>query len=421
MVFVRIRLGWAATLALAGGLHCAAAAGPRDAESPSVTPRAPEGVSTPAPVAARPPWPLASRGPVSPPAGKPAVNAYWLSAGHAFEDTLRGDWDTPSALLVVYNSTWKRALARLLSIAHEDLPVYVLATPEDARTREFNRWVRRIPYAGLVSIDLDTPWIRDYGPLEVVRPLGISWLDLSYAPDDRPFDDAVPTLLAEVFETSNQREHFPLDGGGIISSGAGLCGITEASFYALGVDTSDAEGVEIFLRTVGCRTLALMPELPSESTGHVDMVAQFLAPDKVAISVPTEDSVADVRVALDRARYALELAAEAHGQPLTFVELPIERQEDRYYSYVNGLRTPAHYFVPSYSRVNRKLERMAHRRLSEALDGVKVVGVNSDAMIESGGAIHCVTLGLKQNLVPRPLDGRPRKLSWRAPTRARRR
>jgi agmatine deiminase len=349
------------------------------------------------------------------PEQKPEVNGYWLSAGRSFEDTLRGDWDTPSALLVVYNSTWKRALGRLLSIAHADLPVYVLATPRDAGSREFERWLRRVPFAGLVSIDLDTPWIRDYGPLEVVRPRGISWLDLSYAPDDRPFDDAVPTLLGEVFETINQREQFPLDGGGIISSGTGLCGITEASFRALGVDTADPERVERFLETVGCRTLALLPELPSESTGHVDMVAQFLAPDKVAIAVPTADSSDEVRVALDRARRALEFAAEAHGQTLSFVELPIEIREDRYYSYVNGLRTPSHYFVPSYSNVNRKLEREAHRRLSEALAGVSVVGVNSDEMIESGGAIHCVTLGLKQHLVPRPIDEQPRELSWRAP------
>jgi agmatine/peptidylarginine deiminase len=97
------------------------------------------------------------------------------------------------------------------------------------------------------------------------------------------------------------------------------------------------------------------------------------------------------------------------------VELPIVRREDRYYSYVNGLRTPSHYFVPSYSSVNRKLEREAHRALSHALDGVKVVGVNSDEMIESGGAIHCVTLGLKQHLVPRPVAEQPRELSWRAP------
>jgi len=30
-----------------------------------------------------------------------------------------------------------------------------------------------------------------------------------------------------------------------------------------------------------------------------------------------------------------------------------------------------------------------------------VVGVDSDEMIENGGAIHCVTLGLKHPLLPR--------------------
>jgi agmatine/peptidylarginine deiminase len=135
----------------------------------------------------------------------------------------------------------------------------------------------------------------------------------------------------------------------------------------------------------------------------------------VAIAVPTRKSSPAVHAALARAHRALELAAEAQGQELSFVELPVESREDRYYSYVNGLRTPSHYFVPSYSNVNRKLEREAHRRLSEALDGVEVVGVDSDEMIESGGAIHCVTLGLKQQLVPRPLDEQPPELTWQAP------
>jgi agmatine/peptidylarginine deiminase len=47
------------------------------------------------------------------------------------------------------------------------------------------------------------------------------------------------------------------------------------------------------------------------------------------------------------------------------------------------------------------VQAQAHRRLSAALDGITVVGVDSDEMIASGGAIHCVTLGLKHNLVPR--------------------
>lgn len=388
--------GWAALAVLVSGLHCAshtgAGAAPAAAPAaPRVTPAerglGPErGARTPAPT----PAPRLTQ-----------VRDYLLATGRTFDDTLRGDWDTSSALLVVYNATWRRPLERLLEHAHSDLPVYVLATPEDTKSRQFQRWLERVPFAGVVSIELDTPWIRDYGPLEVQRARGISWLDMIYAPDDRPFDDAVPTLLGEIFETLQEREYFHLDGGGIISNGDGLCGITEASFADLGVDTADSARVEGFLETVGCRTLARLPELPEEATGHVDMLAQFLSRETVAIAAPTEKSPAGVRAALEQARYALELAAEAHGRALTFVELPLVSHKERYYSYVNGLRTPSHYFVPSYSRVSRKVEAEAHRRLAAALDGVRVVGVDSDAMIASGGAIHCVTLGLKQHLIPR--------------------
>jgi agmatine/peptidylarginine deiminase len=133
------------------------------------------------------------------------------------------------------------------------------------------------------------------------------------------------------------------------------------------------------------------------------MVAQFLSPEDVAIAVPTENSPPELRAALTQAREALSQAARINGQELRFVDLPIVSHEERYYSYVNGLRTPSHYFVPSYSKVDRKLEAEAHRRLAAALAGVEVVGVDSDEMIQSGGAIHCVTLGLKHNLVPRPL------------------
>jgi agmatine/peptidylarginine deiminase len=325
---------------------------------------------------------------------------HWLGARRPFTDTLRGDWDTTSALLVVYNQVWQSPLQRLLAYAHEDVPVYVLATPKVARSSAFRRWFATVPFAGLVSIALDTPWIRDYGPLEVQSESGISWLDLIYAPNDRPRDDAVPTLLGEVFETPHQAEQFHLEGGGIISNGDGLCGITESSLAELDLN-ADPDRWEAFLQTVGCRTLARLPQLPSEATGHVDMLAQFLSPGQVAIAVPTPDSPPEVREALYKAREALTQAGQAHGRELEFVELPLVNREELYYSYVNGLRTPSHYFVPSYSFVDPALEAEAHLRLERALQGVRVVGVDSDEMIESGGAIHCVTLGLKYPLSPR--------------------
>jgi len=346
-------------------------------------------------------------------------SVHYLGARRALEGTLRGDWDTSAALLVVYNRSWQAAIQRLLAFAHDDLPVYVLATPRDARSAAFHRWFARVPFAGLVSMALDTPWIRDYGPIEVQSKGEISWLDMIYAPEDRPRDDAMPILLGQVFEAPHQAEpQFHLEGGGIISNGEGLCGITESSLQDLGLVDAREEQWENFLETIGCRTLARLPQLPSEATGHVDMLAQFLSPSQVAIAVPTADSPADVQEALLGARQALAQAAEAHGSRLDFVELPMVNHEDLYFSYVNGLRTPAHYFVPSYSLVDPVVQALAHDRLAQALAGVQVVGVDSDEMIENGGAIHCVTLGLKHPLHPRAghslSAGTPRTPSGRA-------
>jgi agmatine/peptidylarginine deiminase len=329
-------------------------------------------------------------------------SAHYLGARRALDGLLRGDWDTRSALLVVYNRNWQGPIQRLLSYAHSDLPVYVLATPRDARSAAFHRWFAHVPFAGLVSMALDTPWIRDYGPFEVQSKSGISWLDMIYAPEDRPRDDAMPVSLSEIFETPHQAEpQFHLEGGGIISNGEGLCGITESSLQDLGLADAREDQWEDFLETIGCRTLARLPQLPSEATGHVDMLAQFLSPSLAAIAVPTADSPPDVQEALLGARQALAQAAEADGRSLEFVELPLVNREDLYFSYVNGLRTPSHYFVPSYSMVDPALQALAHARLAQALAGVQVVGVDSDEMIENGGAIHCVTLGLKHPLLPR--------------------
>jgi agmatine/peptidylarginine deiminase len=407
------RAAWSALLILGTAFGCAGALRNPSSSAAGVElsiPRAPE--AAPAPAEERLPDTNFTEGRA---AAAPEVahsGAHWLDARRPFTDTLRGDWDTSSALLVVYNQVWQSPLQRLLVYAHDDVPVYVLATPKDARSAAFRHWFAGVPFAGLVSIALDTPWIRDYGPLEVQSQGGISWLDLVYAPNDRPRDDAVPALLGEVFETPHRAEQFHLEGGGIISNGEGLCGITESSLKELDLD-ADADRWDTFLQTVGCRTLARLPQLPSEATGHVDMLALFLSPGQVAIAVPTADSPPEVREALYQAREALYQAGQAHGRELEFVELPLVNQEELYYSYVNGLRTPSHYFVPSYSFVSPALEGEAHARLQRALPSVSVVGVDSDEMIESGGAIHCVTLGLKYPLSPRA--HRPPGRAIRAP------
>ena len=48
----------------------------------------------------------------------------------------------------------------------------------------------------VLDLDVDTPWIRDYGPLQLEHDSGeITWLDTRYA-RDRPVDDQMPEWLS---------------------------------------------------------------------------------------------------------------------------------------------------------------------------------------------------------------------------------
>jgi agmatine/peptidylarginine deiminase len=325
------------------------------------------------------------------------VDPWMVAVSKPVSRTLRGDWDATSAVVVAYEQSWRRPLRSLIRAASRDLPVLLLASPEQQRKSAFRRWARTLPRTAVLDMTLDSPWVRDYGPVEIVDHSSVRWLDFVYSPDSRPLDDAVPQALGAILGGSTEGTPVYLEGGGAISNGSGLCALTEATLEAA-IPLNDAAQALDFLEALGCQVIARLPDLPEEPTGHADMIAQFLTPDTVALSAPTGSSSQEVAAALQGAREALVRAAVFTGIDLRIVELPLHNEGERYYSYVNGLRTPRHFLVPSYRHVPKVEQRRAHRRLRRALPGVRVVPIASDAMIERGGAVHCVSLGLKRPL-----------------------
>ncbi len=324
----------------------------------------------------------------------PAARPPYLVASTLPVRTLVGDWEAADTLLLAFDESWMDALQELFNAVEDDSELFLLAAPEQIASEPFQEWIQPLRDVNVLPIAVDTPWLRDYGPLRVRSEGTTYWLDTDYAPD-RPLDDAVPERLSELFHVPWERPGLPLDGGGVISNGAGLCAMTGRSLDELGLALEDPEVSDNLLHTLGCRVLARVPALPEEATGHVDMIAQFLDPTTIAVATPGPNSTLEERQALTGALVALHRAASVIQMAPRFVSLPIVRKEDTYFSYVNGFRTRNHYLVPSYSEVPRSIEARAHFRLARALPGVKVVPIPADVMIESGGAVHCLTIGLE--------------------------
>jgi agmatine deiminase len=314
---------------------------------------------------------------------------------------LRADWEPPEVLLVTYKSDLHESLAEVVAAAAKETDVYVLASPKELRNRRSRGRIDAL--AGhIISMNHDTPWIRDYGPLEVVSERnGRIWIDLSYY-EDRPLDDALPLELSRMAHVQLETYSLVGEGGGVVSNGVGVCAMTTSTFDAAVEYDASAERTEGLLWVFGCQSLAVVPSLSGEETGHVDIAVQFLAQDLVAVAEMDPDYNGLVATELDMAVESVMAAAEALGQSMRVVRVPMHSLGPRFYTYVNGTRVGQSFLVPHYRTVAASLEQAAYRRLRQAMPGVKLVPIYADPMVEQGGAVHCVTLGLGASPLPQP-------------------
>jgi agmatine deiminase len=307
----------------------------------------------------------------------------------------RGDWELPDVLLLVENEEWRGSLNKIISASHQDgIPVYILVDQEEYSEEVYETWTHEQDSGRILKVSYDTPWIRDYGPIQIKSSEStVHWLDFEYSPE-RPNDDSVPRKLAEHVGIPIEYGKYDLDGGAIISNGQGLCAITDKNLDEAYVDLTRPEELGAFRQLLGCDALAILPALTGESTGHADIIAQFLSQDAVAVSIVDQEVSYENAAELDRAVDALVSAAHSIGQRIRIIRLPMHVEGENYYSYVNGTRLKNTYLMPSFESVSTETEKMAYRLMQSVLHDVRLVPIPADSMVQSGGAVHCITLGL---------------------------
>jgi len=331
---------------------------------------------------------------------------------------LRGDFEPPDTLVVAYAEEWTSSLEQIIAGAAGQARVLVLAAGAQARTPAF-RHMTRASHVDVLTGAFDSPWVRDYGPLQTFEfATGPLWLDFGYA-WNRPEDDRVPDVLSARLQARVENPGFELDGGGVISNGQGLCALTQTSLLDAGFPEGASDELEVFLGSLGCHASAVLPTIPGEPTGHADVVAQFLATDLVMVAWLDPNTHPELSEALDAVAVRLQTTAELADYPLQVIRIPIHASGDTFFSYVNATRLRSRLLVPRFNELPEGLERTAYSLLAAALPGVSLVPIDADVMVRLGGAVHCVTLGLgptvaplppvqRAGATPVPLLGRPR-------------
>ena len=260
-------------------------------------------------------------------------------------------------------------------------------------------------------------WIRDCGPLFVVRSRGrrpggeVAVTDWRFNGWARyrawQRDNAVPGRVARRLRLRRFEVTVPaggghravvLEGGSVDVNGRGLLLTTEecllGSVQARNPGLSRTTMEQVFRDFLGARrVLWLAGGIAGDDThGHVDDVARFVAPDTVVAA--TEANWTDTNYAPLRENLArLSTMTDIRGRPLRIIEIPMPRPV-----YFDGDRLPASYLnfyignrrvlVPTF---NDPADRVAIERLTPLFPSREVVGIHAVDLVLGLGTIHCLT------------------------------
>jgi agmatine deiminase len=243
-------------------------------------------------------------------------------------------------------------------------------------------------------------WLRDTGPIFARRQDGLVGLGFRFngwgGKYALPYDDTVAARIAARAGASFVQADFILEGGAIDGDGEGTFLTTRQCLLNPNRNVGWTQAAaEAALRThLGARKLIWLGDglLNDHTDGHVDNIARFVGPGRVACQAPSGPDDPNSAI-LDAIARDLEGQTDAQGRRLEVIRIPSpggvfdEVGEAIPASHMNFLIGAEAVVVPIYSEYGDD----AVRALGPLFPGRRVVGLSAHAILTGGGSFHCIT------------------------------
>jgi agmatine deiminase len=267
----------------------------------------------------------------------------------------------------------------------------------------------------LLTVPLDDSWIRDNGPIFVrddegqvaMVHFGFDGWGEHFTPYDK--DARVPAAIADAWGVRRYEAPFVLEGGAFNTDGEGTLLTTEQCLLHnrnLGLSRGDNEA--LLREWLGVERVIWLPyglvedSGPLSTSGHVDDVAQFVAPGVVLAQTCEPGNPNHSR--LQENLEVLEAAVDAAGRRLEVVESPLLPYVQGVGAGLDdvsgpgaGIRMPAPYvnmvFVEGavlLPLTGEDGEAEMHAEIGE-LVGREPVGLPTELSAFGGGGLGCIT------------------------------
>jgi agmatine/peptidylarginine deiminase len=302
------------------------------------------------------------------------------------------EFEPRQGVLIAWSSGWEDIYLDMVEALQDQVNVYIVTTnPTSVQNAILNAGLP-LTNVEFINESLNSVWMRDYGPWIVFHEDGTAGItDFTYN-RPRPLDDVFPQELGSLWGLPCYTTDLRHAGGNFLVEGMGEC-------YAS--DLVDVENTsynysqisQIFSDYVGTHTFHMLPRLQVEYTGHIDMYFKFLDPETVLLG-EYQDSNGNDYAIIEANEEIMKTVTTSYGRPPRIIRIP---QPDVYgfgdvvRSYTNSLIVNNKVLLPVY---NIALDEIAIKVYQDALPGYTIYPIDCSDIIESGGAIHCITMGV---------------------------
>lgn len=281
-----------------------------------------------------------------------------------------------------------------------------------------------LPQVRVVELSNNDAWMRDCGPTFVVDGKGgvrgIDWIFNAWGGLDHglyfpwDLDEAVAEKVLEMERIDRYKAPLVLEGGSIHVDGEGTCMTTQECLLSPGRNPElTKEAIESHLEVyLNVAKVLWIPRgvFCDETSGHVDNMACFLKPGRIAITWTDDKSDPQYERSKEAYEYLnsqtdakgrkLEIhkihqpdpilisAEESEGVDAVDGTLPRKAGDRMAASYINFYFCNGGAIVPVF---NDPHDAEALKLLQNLLPERRVVGVQAREILLGGGNIHCIT------------------------------
>jgi agmatine deiminase len=304
------------------------------------------------------------------------------------------EWEELEGVIITWTS-FQSILRQIVDYAQEEGKVFIICN--DSTTVKNYLQAGGVPLYNVEYLltPFNSIWVRDYGPWNAYDEDTLNIIDWIYN-RPRPLDDVTPVFFANyyrvpIYQTTTAPYDLIHSGGNLMVDGHGTAFSSNLILNENPTKT-EAEIDTIMNKFLGIDRYIKMTTLPYDVIHHIDMHMKLLDEETLLVG-EYPPGVADGPQIEENLQYILNNFQTCFGRPYKVVRIPMPPHngqyppQGNYRTYTNSMIINKTVIIPTYEY---QYDTTAFRIYREAMPGYNIVGINSNSIIPSLGAIHCI-------------------------------